>query len=116
MAAIKIINKTTKSTISESALHCPHFWQKGSGLMFSKQKDLIFEEKNERIVPLHMFFVFYPIDVIFLNENKEVIELKKSFMPFTFYCPINKAKYIIECKAGTIESTKTILTDVLEFQ
>jgi uncharacterized protein len=116
MARIRIINKTKEITISESAKLCHSLLQKATGLMFSRQKDLIFEEKVERIVRLHMFFVFYPIDVIFLNKDKQVVELKQHFKPFTFYNPLHKAQYIIELKAGTIEQTHTTLNHALEFR
>ena len=46
------------------------------GLMFSKQKNIIFEFKKEKKELIHMFFVFYPIDLIFLNKSKKVVELK----------------------------------------
>ena len=43
-----------------------------------------------------MFFVFYPIDILFLNKNKEIVEIKQNLKPFAFYTPKSKAKYIIE--------------------
>ena len=39
-----------------------------------------------------MFFVFFPIDVLFLDKNKKVVELKENFKPFSIYFPKNKAK------------------------
>jgi len=64
--------------------------------MFRKKRTLMIEFPVERKVSLHMFFVFYPIDVFFLNKNKEVIEIKRNFKPFTVYHSKNKAQYIIE--------------------
>jgi len=69
---------------------------KARGLMFSRKKNLIFVFDKERKISLHMFFVFFPIDVLFLDENKEIIEIKKDFRPFTFYKSEKKAKYIVE--------------------
>ena len=64
--------------------------------MFSKRKNLIFVFDKEEIVPLHMFFVFFPIDVLFLDKNKRIVEIKKDFKPFTYYRPKNKAMYVVE--------------------
>jgi len=95
-----IIKKNNKPIAKAKLLTTP--WQHAIGLMFSKQKNLIFKFKEEKIHSLHMFFVFYPIDTIFLNKNKEIVELKENFMPFTFYKAKNKATYILELKRGTI--------------
>ena len=84
--------------------------------MFSrKSKTLIFVFKKEKIAPLHMFFVFYPIDVLFLNKNNIVVEIKENFKPFSFYNPKNKAKYIIEIPKNIVKETKTELGDKIEF-
>lgn len=85
--------------------------------MFSKKSDkvLIFIFDKEKIIPLHNFFVFYPIDVLFLNKNKNVVEIKETFKPFTFYTPKNKAKYVIELPQGAIKQSKTELNDKIEF-
>lgn len=85
------------------------------GLRFSKRKNLIFKLNKEKVVTMDMFFVFYPIDLIFLNKNKVVIELKSNFKPFTFYTSKNKVDYIIELKNGAIKELKLKLGDKLEF-
>jgi uncharacterized protein len=62
-----------------------------------------------------MVFVFYPIDVLFLDKNKVVVEVKDNFRPFSFYTPKNKAMYVIELPAGTIKKTKTCVWDKIDF-
>ena len=54
------------------------------------------EFPEERIISLHNFFVFYPIDVYVLDKNKKVVEEKKNFKPFTFWKSTKKGKYLIE--------------------
>lgn len=87
------------------------------GLMFTfKMKNpLIFSFPNEQKVNFHMFFVFYPIDIVFLNENKKVIDLKENFKPFTIYNPKSKIKYALELPAGTIKEKKIQTNDLLDF-
>jgi len=84
------------------------------GLMFSRQKNLVFEFPDERQSLIHMFFVFYPIDLVFLDKDKKVVELKENLMPFCFYKPKNKAKYILELKQGSINSLK--MNDSISFK
>jgi len=66
------------------------------GLMFSSKKNLIFVLDPERRQSLHMFFVFFPIDVFYLDSAKKIVEIKRDFKPFTVYMPSKKAKYIAE--------------------
>ena len=112
----RVVNATKKTVLSDTATCCVALWRKASGLMFSPQKDLLFIEQQEKIIPLHMFFVFYPIDVVYLDSSKNVVEIKEHFLPFTFYTPKKKAQYVLELKAGTIRASLTQLTDSLAFQ
>lgn len=77
---------------------------------------LIFKREYESIVgsSIHMLFVFYPINVIFLDSNKKVVDIKKKLKPFTFYSPKKKAKYIIELPIETDISFIKI-NDVVSF-
>ena len=75
---------------------CKTHWKIFRGLMFSKKKNLIFVLDNKRIIGLHMVFVFFPIDVLFLDKNKKIIEVKKNLKPFSFYISKKKAKFVVE--------------------
>ena len=112
---MRIKNTTKKTLPAKDAKICKSIFSKTRGLMFSKPKSLIFIFKKEKIIPLHMFFVFHPIDVLFLNKNKIVVEIKKNFRPFTLYTPKNKAMYVIELPKDAIKSSKTGIGDKIEF-
>jgi uncharacterized membrane protein (UPF0127 family) len=77
-----------------------------SGLMFRKsiQYDysMIFILKRPSRVSIHMLFVCFPLDVIFLNEEKKIKGLSR-LRPWVGYKAMEDIKYIIEMKAGTIE-------------
>lgn len=113
---MRILNITKGTIISNNAERYTSILSKAIGLMFSKQKDLIFQEKKEKIIPLHMLFVFFQIDVIYLSKKKQVVEIKKNLLPFTAYFPKKKAQYVLELKKGTIEKSNTNINDFLEFQ
>lgn len=81
--------------------------------MFKKQETLVFVFNKEKIVPLHMWFVFYPIDVIYLDADKRVVELKENFKSFSYYTPLKKAQYVLELEKGTIKKTKTKEKDLI---
>ncbi len=73
---------------------CKSWLSKFRGLMFSKKKNLLFVFNKEKRVIIHMFFVFYPINIIYFDKNKKPIAKVKAY-PFTILKP-RKAKYILE--------------------
>lgn len=113
-----IFNKSNGKAVSGKKRLLGSSLEKAFGLMFRpkpQDEGWVFVFDKEKIVALHMLFVFYPIDVLWLNKDKRVVELKKNFSPFTFYTPKNLSKYVIEFAAGTIRRTKTQVGDLIEF-
>jgi len=93
---------------------------KAKGLMFSKPLKkghaLIMESLVESIVgnAIHMFFVFFPIDVVWLDANRNVVDKVFMVKPFTCYLkPKKPAKYTIELPVGV--SKKVKIGDKLDF-
>jgi len=72
------------------------------GLMFSKQKNILLEAEYEGIISsaIHMLFVFFPIDVIWLDKNKTVVDIKAAYPFQLFLAPKKPAKYILELQKG----------------
>ena len=113
-------NKSKKKVLSGQVKLCTSFLLKFKGLMFSSRKEVVdksyvFVFDREQSAGLHMWFVFYPIDVLFLDSKKRVVEIKERFLPFTFYFPTRKAKYVVELGAGKIRKTSTQVGDLIEF-
>ena len=87
-------------------------WQRTKGLMFEDKKKfdyaLVFDFPRESKIgtSLHMIFVFFPIDVIFLNKSKKVVD-KVTLPPFQpNYTPKKAAKYVIEMPEGKNKKIK----------
>ncbi|NQV08739.1 DUF192 domain-containing protein [Candidatus Woesearchaeota archaeon] len=113
-----IKNITKKTGLVTYYIYCISNLSKATGLMFRKKlkgNGLIFVFKHEKITPLHMIFVFFPIDVVFLDKNKRVVEIKERFKPFSFYNPKNKAMFILELPVNVIKNSKTEIGDQLDF-
>jgi uncharacterized protein len=84
-----LINRNRNTVIAGKKKLLSSLFSKAKGLMFTsssavRDKAMVLVFKKEKTVSLHMFFVFYPIDVIFLDQTKKVIEIKMNFKPFTF--------------------------------
>jgi len=111
-----IKNKSKKTIISKKYCLCKSNASKARGLMFRiKPKPLIFVFEKEKIVSLHMMFVFFPIDVVYLNKNKKVVEIKSNFRPFRLYSPKKNAMYVIELPENTIKKSRTSIGDSISF-
>ena len=82
-------------------------FSKFKGLMFTlklkNKQGIIIPLKKERIsqAAIHMLFVFYNIDVLWLDNDYKIVDLRRNLKPFTFAKPRNRAKYIVELPADS---------------
>ncbi|MBN2566641.1 DUF192 domain-containing protein [Candidatus Woesearchaeota archaeon] len=101
-----IRNETRETALLPNAKRLRNALSQAHGLMFRRRitdTGYVFEFSRPQRLGLHMLFVFFPIDCIFLDEDRKAVDLKEGFRPFTFYTSRQKAKYLIEAPAGTIE-------------
>lgn len=113
-----IFNATKKTLLAKNKRILKNSFSKSLGLMFSKKikdKGLIFEFEKEKPHSIHMLFVFFPIDILFLDEKKKAVEIKENLRPFSFYTSKRPAKYFIELPEGIIKKTKTSVKDLIVF-
>jgi len=91
-----LFNKTRNWLISSHERYCRTALSQALGLMFRRKQNLIMEFSHEKRVSLHMFFVFFPIDVLLLNSQKEIVEIKRQLKPFSFWRSQQQGKYVVE--------------------
>jgi len=111
-------NKTRKTLMAKRLRFCKTFASKIIGLMFARKiqdEALVFVFDKDQGDAIHMLFVFFSIDLLFLDKNKKVIEIKENFKPFTVYVPKKEYRYFVELAAGTKKKTKTGIGDELAF-
>ncbi|QQG38737.1 MAG: DUF192 domain-containing protein [Candidatus Woesearchaeota archaeon] len=89
MEKIKIGNKRLKIKVCADSL------SQAIGLMFSRQKNILFKFDKEDLHSIHMLFVFYPLDIVWINKNK-VVDVKKAYPFISYLIPKTKAKYVLE--------------------
>ncbi|MFO8016650.1 MAG: DUF192 domain-containing protein [Candidatus Woesearchaeota archaeon] len=121
-----IINKSRNRVLAKNSRILDSFLGKARGLMFhrriSKEGDgyggygLVFPFDSEARRSIHMFFVFFPIDVLFLDRKRRVVEVKERLKPFSICLPKKKSKYIIELPAGVVSSTALMIGDIINFK
>ena len=81
------------------------FLSKLLGLMFRKSFTgaLIFDMGRETYDGIHMLFVYFPIDVVFLDADRRIVDVKENVRPWVGTAfPKSRFVYAIELPAGTI--------------
>ncbi len=110
-----IINKTKDSVLAESFEECRTFWQQTWGMMFRKQVvPLVFVFQREQLVKLHSWFCPDNMDLVFLDENWEVVELQPEWETRSSYASQRQCLFLLELPRGTIWRTNTQVGDVVQ--
>lgn len=109
-----LLDKTTGKEIIGRVLVAEAHWQRLKGLMFEDPAKfdyaLVFPLERESIAnaAIHMLFVFFPIDVVYLSKGKKVVDIAKNLPPFSLgYAPKKPSKFFIELPAGKSNGIKT---------
>ena len=111
-----IVNKTRKAELASKAVICQSLPAITRGIMFRRQTSAVLELPKESDGAIHTFFVFFPIDVLWLDGNK-VVDLKEDILPFRFrLASKNPADYVVELPAGTIRKSKTKIGDKIVYK
>lgn len=109
---MKLFNATQNKLISEDVRVAGSFFQRFLGLMFRlhmRNKEVLVFYKAPSI---HMFFMRFAIDVVFLNKDMRVIKVVRSLKPwYITYC--TKSYCTLEMSANSAENNLR-LGDLLE--
>lgn len=108
-----IRNLRTKEILSRTELCCKSLFMLALGLRFRKPQVAVLFLPESRRASIDMWFVFFPIDVLFLDERKRVIEIKKDLRPWRGYTPSKRWAYAVEIPR--LRGYKARLGDRLQF-
>jgi hypothetical protein len=100
--------------------------KKTKGLMFRKSlakgTGLLMAFDYERKHEIWMLGMRFPIDIIFIDSRKRIVDIKHSAKPmgknpmtWRVYRPRRPCKYVLETTAGLANETGTKKGDVLKF-
>lgn len=99
-----------KKEITINVINLKSNLEKKKGLMFVKKMDFntgaLFNYNNYGIYCVWMKNTYIPLELIYLNEKFEIVELIKNMKPFDLEnkCNTKPAKYFIEVNKGFIKS------------
>ncbi len=108
-----LYNVKKNNLVLENLKLADSFMQRFKGLMGKKKLN-----KSEGLMLLscnsiHTCFMRFPIDVVFLNMDYEVIALKKGVKPWRMVNFVKKAYITVEMSEGTIEYKNIEVGDLL---
>ncbi len=114
-----IRNVETGEPIAQRVVRCDTLWKRGRGLMFrhALAEDevylLVVHRESVAHAAIHMFFVFFPIAVVWLDRDKRVVDtaLARPFRPY--YAPRGSAQYVVEGHSSLLDRIE--IGDQLEF-
>ena len=103
---MSLIVKTTGRILAQKVEIADTFWLRFRGLMFRRAfprgSALLFKFARPGRYGVHMFFVRFPIDLLYLNKNFVAVDIRRNLKPWRIYRPNTKASYVVELPAGTI--------------
>lgn len=112
----RVVNATRQKILAEPAKMSTGFLSRAIGLMFTKSIDagtgLILEPCNS----IHMFWMNYAIDAIFLDKNARAVGLVQEIKPWRTSKMFLHATTCVELPAGTIAKSDTRIGDTLIIQ
>ncbi len=110
-----LTNRTRHTTLASHVDIAQSPWQRMKGLLGMEQFPLGKALVITRCQSIHMFFMKFPIDVIFCDRNNQVVGLCEGIKPFGLSPIFFKAAYAVELPVGSIASSKTQIGDQVQF-
>ena len=108
---MRVINTTRGTVIAEHAMVANGFFARAKGLL---GKDSL-TPQSALLIPrcqsIHMFFMKFSIDVIFVNREGYIVGLVTEIHPFQFSPVFWKSDYAIELPKGQIAKASCCLGD-----
>jgi len=114
--AVYVYNKTREAFVATEASVANSYFRRLVGLL-GKTKRWAKEGSGLWIVPsrgVHTIGMMFPIDLVFLSKEKEVVHLEEYVRPFRISKVSLKASSVLELPPHTIYRTGTRLGDRLE--
>jgi len=105
-----VVNATKRTVLADRCRCANSFWKRLIGLLNRKQ--VVWGEGLllGRCYGIHTFGMRFAIDIVALDTNLRVLQIIKELSPFRA-CVLNKAVYVMELPAGTLDRTQTTTGD-----
>ena len=104
---MRLINQTRDTVLAEDIYLAGSFLKRVKGLLGRKEflpgQGLILEPCNS----VHTFFMRFPIDLLFVDNNYRIIKALPEFLPNRISRIFWRSRLVIELPRGVLKLTKT---------
>lgn len=109
---MKLWNETKKRMIVYRLEYARTYWERMKGLLGKKEypNAALFIEPCFQV---HTWFMRFTMDVLFVNEQNEVIAKAERLTPWSISKKYDRAKAVIEAEAGTFSDEVVRIGDML---
>ncbi len=108
---MRVLNKTKNRIISSKAVLADSFFTRAKGLLGRTHLAVNEALIITRCQSIHMFFMKFSIDAVFVDRNNRVVGLVQRIKPNQLSPIFFKAMYVIELREGAIKDTNTQMGD-----
>jgi len=111
-----IYNHTKRNIVCQEVETAFTFVARFKGLMFREQ---INATKGLLLAPcdsVHMFFMRFPIDVVFIDKHYKVVGIELGLKPWRMSRRYKTARFALELPAGRAKDSGVVVGDVLELK
>lgn len=114
---VKITNGRDESLVADRVRVADGFWQRFRGLMLTPEptegEGLLLSPCNS----IHMMFMLYPIDAIFLDAGLKIKALYEKLPPWIGLSRLHRdVSSVLELRSGTINKIGVRVDDVLRME
>jgi len=109
----QLANQTRSTVVAGEVRLARSPWARGLGLMghpgLAPGQALVLQPESS----IHMFFMRFPLDVLFLDGAGQVLHLYESLRPWRLSRIVRGAKQVVELPPGSIAASGTQIGDHL---
>ena len=113
---MKIINNSKNTVIADAARVADTWLSRMVGLLGRDNLPVGEALVITRCRSIHMFFMRFAIDVLFVDKSDRVVGLVENIQPFRLSPIFLSSSRAVELPAGTIAATRTSRGDQLEWR
>ncbi|MGH7907327.1 MAG: DUF192 domain-containing protein [Candidatus Binataceae bacterium] len=118
--AVRALNLTRSTTLCEQ-IETARGLARSRGLIgrerLGQGAGMLFEAGAlEPFMMMHMFFMRFPIDIVFLDGGGRVIKVSRALKPWRICTPVWRARTAIELASGAVLQSRTAIGDQIVFE
>ncbi|WP_185806819.1 DUF192 domain-containing protein [Bacillus sp. HMF5848] len=113
---MQIINLSNERILAEEVETAYSFFKRLKGLMFTDQLSSGCAIHIKPCRSIHSFFMNYPIDVLYVNDDGIIVALEEGFEPGQVGRRFADAHSVVELPVETIQNTNTQVGHKIELR